>query len=282
MSIELMTKVWKYRTQLTPLQKFALFCLADHANSSGYCWPSQDTIAYNCEVSRRTIVRVIKELEVLGFIEVRRQQVAQKITKNHYHIMLPPKQADKLGGDDQSDISGEVSKCHPRQIKVTSQADQSDISGTHDASDVTRTFIEPSVNPQLTGAHTENTPTTDLSQDDDEMFKQSDYEQAANDQAEPLPERNAKDLLSLHAMMISINKEDRSSGVTKLAVCQKIIAKYGWDASNDYLDSLTKAQWSSEVLAGMADKHERDTTPHDPGLMDVLDQCLQDFDDDEE
>lgn len=282
MSIELMTKVWKYRTQLTPVQKFVLFCLADHANNSGYCFPSQETIAYNCEVSRRTVVRVIKELESLGFIEVRRQQVAQKITKNHYHVLVPPKQSDKSGSDDQSDKSGEASKCQTRHNKVTNQAHQSDKSGTDHTSDVTGTTNEPPVNSNITGAHPANTPSTDLSQDDDEMFKQSDVEQASSDQAAPLPERNAKDLLSLHAMMIGINKEDRGNGVTKLKVCQKIISKYGWDASNDYLDSLTTAQWSSQILAGMAEQAERDNTPHDPGLMDAVDQCLACFDDDEE
>jgi hypothetical protein len=46
--------------------------LAMHANRAGECWPSFATLATLTNCSRRTIIRVIRELANLGLVEIRR------------------------------------------------------------------------------------------------------------------------------------------------------------------------------------------------------------------
>lgn len=82
-------------------KKFVLVKLADNANDDGVCWPSYDHIAEMCEMSRRTVIRHIAELEKMGLISVRTRKGSEGNKSNVYQLNLasvnlsPP--SDKQG-----------------------------------------------------------------------------------------------------------------------------------------------------------------------------------------
>jgi hypothetical protein len=84
MSIKLMTAVWA-REDLSSTQKLVLLSLADWANDEGLCWPSIDRLAIKTSMAGRSVQRIIRDLESMGF--VRRDEVLGK--GNRYWISIP-------------------------------------------------------------------------------------------------------------------------------------------------------------------------------------------------
>lgn len=65
-----MTALAMKQTGLKPAAKIVLYWLADHHNSeTGKCFPSLNTLADECEMTRPTVVRHLQDLEALGLIE---------------------------------------------------------------------------------------------------------------------------------------------------------------------------------------------------------------------
>lgn len=73
-----------------PLRKMVLIKLADQANDDGVCWPSYESIARSCEISRRSVVTHIQWLEENGFLRIERRYNAaeSKNYSNRYHLTL--------------------------------------------------------------------------------------------------------------------------------------------------------------------------------------------------
>lgn len=67
MSIKVMTQVWA-NAQVNSTQLLVLLCLADYADESHTCFPSQETIAQRCRMSTRNVRDIISKLESLGLI----------------------------------------------------------------------------------------------------------------------------------------------------------------------------------------------------------------------
>jgi hypothetical protein len=84
MSIKLMTAVWD-REDLSSTQKLVLLSLADWANDEGLCWPSIERLAIKTSMAGRSVQRIIRDLESMGF--VRRDEVLGK--GNRYWISIP-------------------------------------------------------------------------------------------------------------------------------------------------------------------------------------------------
>ena len=100
MSFKLVAQVFDIRVG-NPLRKMVLIKLADQANDDGYCWPSYETLAYSCEISRSSVINHIKWLAKNDFlwIEKRYDKDAQKNLSNIYHLTLSKgKQAKDVGG----------------------------------------------------------------------------------------------------------------------------------------------------------------------------------------
>ena len=70
-----------------PTTKLVLILLANYADESGYCYPSERHLAEVAGTSERTVRRCIKALVDLGYIESK-----QRIGKtNLYHLLgVPP------------------------------------------------------------------------------------------------------------------------------------------------------------------------------------------------
>lgn len=73
-----------------PLAVYAV--LSEHANKSGECWPSYDTIAKMIALSRPTVIKAIKTLAAAGLVEVIRRR--DDLGRDRSHSYRLP----KLGG----------------------------------------------------------------------------------------------------------------------------------------------------------------------------------------
>lgn len=67
MSIRIMTKVWALN--IPSSEKFVALALADNASDEGVCWPSIDTIAKKCSLSRRSVIDQVAKLREIGLIK---------------------------------------------------------------------------------------------------------------------------------------------------------------------------------------------------------------------
>jgi len=79
-----MKAVWD-RQDLSSTQKLVLLSLADWANDEGLCWPSIDRLAIKTSMAGRSVQRIIRDLESMGF--VRRDEVPGK--GNRYWVLIP-------------------------------------------------------------------------------------------------------------------------------------------------------------------------------------------------
>ena len=79
-----MTAVWD-REDLSSTQKLVLLSLADWANDEGLCWPSINRLAIKTSMAGRSVQRIIRDLESMGFIK--RDEVLGK--GNRYWISIP-------------------------------------------------------------------------------------------------------------------------------------------------------------------------------------------------
>ena len=87
MSMELMVNAM--RTKIgNPLRKLVLIKLADNANDNGECWPSYGHIADQCEISRRSVIRHVAELEKAGIVRLICREGPKGYTSSLYQIRL--------------------------------------------------------------------------------------------------------------------------------------------------------------------------------------------------
>jgi DNA-binding transcriptional regulator YhcF (GntR family) len=63
-----MSAAWDHAEVASPLALLVLLALANHADDSGYCWPSVERIAHLSRTSRRTVQRQLVELETAGLV----------------------------------------------------------------------------------------------------------------------------------------------------------------------------------------------------------------------
>jgi DNA-binding Lrp family transcriptional regulator len=83
MSFKLMAKAMDIKTG-SSTSKLILLKLCDNANDNGECWPSQELISEQCELSKRSVIENIKKLEKQGLVT--KQKIGKN--KNKYQINL--------------------------------------------------------------------------------------------------------------------------------------------------------------------------------------------------
>ncbi|WP_340676205.1 helix-turn-helix domain-containing protein [Paraperlucidibaca sp.] len=112
MSIKLMSSV--FELSLRPADKLVLLALADHADDEGSAWPSIETLAKKSSTSRRTVLRILKELEQSGLLT--RQKRSRKNgsrTSSLYKLFLgdnlSPRKVNKVSPNGTTGVSNQVS-----------------------------------------------------------------------------------------------------------------------------------------------------------------------------
>lgn len=115
-----------------PILKNLLMAICHHADRETWsCWPSQDLLAYETEVSKRTIQRKLEELEERGFlrIEKRRNQDGTQansvltLTGGQAVTLQPPVDKNALTGGQKPGSPGD-NTCPPVK-KQSEQEEQS-------------------------------------------------------------------------------------------------------------------------------------------------------------
>lgn len=87
MSVNIMSEVFKIKFK-KPLLKFVLIAMADCANHEGECYPSINTIADKCSVSRNFVIGAIKNLQEMDLIlKKKRTHKNKRCTSNLYKIL---------------------------------------------------------------------------------------------------------------------------------------------------------------------------------------------------
>lgn len=104
MSLRVMS--WAWSVQLAPTPKLVLMALADEADDTGFCFPSQRRLAAKCSITDRTVRRMLVELETKGYVTLERRHRADgSRTSNGYRLKCthPP---DKLSWGEDTDVRG--------------------------------------------------------------------------------------------------------------------------------------------------------------------------------
>lgn len=73
---------------LTPAQFRVLLCMADRHNPDYGCYPSQDKLAHDCNMSRRSVQNKISELIKFGIVKAsrRRRKGSLGFAVNRYYF----------------------------------------------------------------------------------------------------------------------------------------------------------------------------------------------------
>ena len=87
---------WAWHQKLKPVPKLVLMALADAADDIGVCWPRVSTVAAKCNVSTRTVRRVMQTLAAQGLlVSEQRYRKDGSCSSNRYRLLL-------AGGDNLS------------------------------------------------------------------------------------------------------------------------------------------------------------------------------------
>jgi DNA-binding transcriptional MocR family regulator len=98
---------------LHPYQQVIMAWLCKHANNDGYCFPSLATLAEECGMSKRSIIRHLEELEKMQYIKKNQRHTNEgDNTSNMYQVVLQSKVVSNShqGGDTES--PGVVTEVH--------------------------------------------------------------------------------------------------------------------------------------------------------------------------
>ena len=102
---------WWDARGLKPNAKLVLLALADYADDRNQCWPSYETLADKCDISRTSVYSAIKDLKSAALIRVTQRREDDKQLSNLYTLLTKKKavkQADQ-SSDQSSDLSSDLS-----------------------------------------------------------------------------------------------------------------------------------------------------------------------------
>lgn len=110
MSIQAVSWAIQQRTG-GPTEKAVLMTLANYADAAGECYPSYARIAEDCEISRRTVIRVMDRLCEMGLVEkTANTRKSGGDTSNVYRLtgcqLVTPGCQDVTGGSVTGDTGG--------------------------------------------------------------------------------------------------------------------------------------------------------------------------------
>lgn len=95
------------------LLKLVFMLLADQADDDGLCWPSQERLADQAEVSERTIRRAVSMLEERGDVEVYRKTLGTNRSRNRYVLKFTEDKLSYVKKGTQDKLSGNTGQPCP-------------------------------------------------------------------------------------------------------------------------------------------------------------------------
>jgi len=112
----------------SPARKLVLIKLADNANDDGYCFPSYANLADHCEMSRRSVIVHINNLEKDGLLVKTQRKKSSGNTSNSYQLSIesrgeksaPP--SENISPPSEKSAPPLVKNLHPEPVtSLTSQ-----------------------------------------------------------------------------------------------------------------------------------------------------------------
>ena len=98
MSISMMTKVFK-DCSLEPNKKLVMLSLSDNANDEGFCYPSLNNIVLKTSLSRTTVIKHLKELEINQTLLSKKRSSSKGGRNSTMYIIYPLENIPKLDED---------------------------------------------------------------------------------------------------------------------------------------------------------------------------------------
>lgn len=126
-----------------PILKNLLIAICHHADRENWsCWPSQDTLAYETEVSKRTIQRKLEELQERGFIRIEKRRNPDGTQANSMLTvsggqsvtLCPPVDKNGLTGGQKRGVP--VDSTCPPIMKQSEQSEQSFMADEYFSSEI--------------------------------------------------------------------------------------------------------------------------------------------------
>ncbi|WIG51009.1 MAG: hypothetical protein OJF48_001926 [Afipia sp.] len=163
---------WAVKQQTgSPARKLLLLTLANYADASGTCWPSQETLAADTEQSIDTVQRQTKKLVALGLVRIApRPQGRGRWAGRTYYLNMPasemtePQSAVRSDTVESNGLSGGLtpatepqSAVSPSRTENGDQAATSTVTMPHSCAVVTSK--EPSLKPSAEPSSGERKPT---------------------------------------------------------------------------------------------------------------------------
>ncbi|MCU8489935.1 helix-turn-helix domain-containing protein [Vibrio vulnificus] len=152
MSVKVMSYVWDI-SLFKGSDKLVMLCLADHADDSGLCWPSIDTIARKSGVSPTTVKSTLKKLEAGGWIAKKNQfktaETGRLVRANNQYqlpVLLLKKKADEQTDFEQSNfVHSKLERSKLEQTKEPQGVGQISPGGRSDSG--YKPSLDPSIEP---------------------------------------------------------------------------------------------------------------------------------------
>ncbi|PMM26370.1 helix-turn-helix domain-containing protein [Vibrio breoganii] len=82
----MLTRTKPHLLGITGHEKLVLLCIHDRVDSTGECFPSQELLAEDTGLSKRSIVRAIKTLVDKEYVTVKRISRKGMYPVNHYRV----------------------------------------------------------------------------------------------------------------------------------------------------------------------------------------------------
>jgi len=79
---------WAFKQDLAPTKKMVLIALADHCDDDGKCWPGLKLVAKKANVTKRTLQRVMVELENDGILRVEERRRENNSQQSNLYFLL--------------------------------------------------------------------------------------------------------------------------------------------------------------------------------------------------
>lgn len=86
---------WATKQELPAMQKIVLVMLADHNSKNGLCFPSYDTLAVECGMTKRSVITQVEKLEAANFLTIERF----KNRANRYFLNVPASEPNSPQGE---------------------------------------------------------------------------------------------------------------------------------------------------------------------------------------
>ena len=130
MSIKIMSQIWQ-DSNIKANKKLLFLALADFANDEGICYPSQDTLVKKCGLTKKTVIKYLKEFEEQKLlIQLKRNRKSGGRISSKY-LLFPSENFKKL---DENERSFFEPKCtgytNTQSVQATPKKDTQSVQAT--------------------------------------------------------------------------------------------------------------------------------------------------------